>query len=141
MLPARHARDRFAVIWSGRGHWLAIGPLADGIAARLASCAGELGSVTDLTGACTIVRVAGARARDGLMKLVPVDLDASVFTPGSAAATVVAHIPVQLWPVQLCQTDQSPTYEISCPRSYAASLWRTLSAAFAEYGYDVSAAR
>jgi len=141
MLPARHARDRFAVIWSGCDHWLAIGPMADGIAARLASCAGELGSVTDLTGAYTIVRIAGPRARDGMMKLVPTDLDASVFTAGSAAATVAAHIPVQLWPVQLWQTDQSPTYEISCPRSYAASLWRTLSAAFAEYGYDVSAAR
>jgi sarcosine oxidase gamma subunit len=55
-----------------------------------------------------------------------------MFTTGSATVTVAAHIPVHLW-----QIDTSPTYRIACPRSYGVSLWNTLSAAFAEYGFEM----
>ena len=132
--PGRAAQDEVAFIWSGCDQWLAVGAQADDLARRLASCAGALGSVTDLSGSRTIIHVGGARARAGLMKVVPTDLDETAFTTGSAALTVAAHIPVQLW-----QVDASPAYEIACPRSFGASLWRTLSAAFSEYGYEVRA--
>lgn len=133
--PARAAGAQATFIWSACDHWLAVGPRDHQLAARMAACAGDLASVTDLTGARTIVRIGGPRARDGMMKVVPVDLDPSVFSAGSAAVTVAAHIPVQIW-----QTDAAPTYEIACPRSYGVSLWQTLCAAFAAYGYEARTA-
>ncbi len=130
--PCRTAHGSVAFVWSGCDQWLAIAAPADDLPRRLVSCAGTLGSVTDLTGSRAIIRLAGPRARDGLMKLVPIDLDETVFTTGSAASTIAAHIPVQLW-----QVDVSPTYEIASPRSYGTSLWRAMMAALAEYGCAV----
>jgi heterotetrameric sarcosine oxidase gamma subunit len=129
--PGRTSHGTVAFVWSGCDQWLAIGASADNLVRRLSSCAGALGSVTDLTGARTLLRISGPRARDGLMKVVPIDLDESAFTTGSAAVTVAEHIPVQLW-----QIDASPSYEIACPRSYGVSLWKALTLSFAEYGYS-----
>ena len=127
----RTARKTVAFVWSGPDQWLAIGAASDNLVQRLTSCAGALGSVTDLTGARTLVRISGPRARDGLMKVVPIDLDESAFTTQSAVVTVAAHIPVQLWLI-----DAAPTYEIACPRSYGVSLWKALTLSFAEYGFS-----
>jgi heterotetrameric sarcosine oxidase gamma subunit len=133
MTPIRIAKGSTAFIWSGPERWLAIGGTADDLIGKLTAGAGALGSVTDLTGSRTIIRVSGTRARDGMMKLVPIDLDDSVFSAGSAALTVAARIPVQL-----SQVDGAPTYDIACSRSYGVSLCQALIAAYAEYGCDVS---
>ncbi len=130
--PSRTAHGSVSFVWSGPDRWLAIGLPADNILGRLVKSAGALGSVTDLGGSRTIIRVSGPRARNGMMKLVPIDLDESAFSTGSAALTVAAHVPVQLW-----QVDAAPTYEIACPRSYGVSLWQALTTAFAEFGCDV----
>ena len=130
--PGRCVKDGLAFVWSGPGRWLAIGAPQDGLPARLASSAGTYGDVTDVGGSRVTVRVSGSRARDGLMKLIPIDLGESAFAAGSAALTVAAHIPVQLW-----QFDELPTYDIVCPRSYGISLLEALIAAFIEYGCDV----
>lgn len=130
--PGRTARDRVAFIWCGCDQWLAMDAAADDFVRRLASSAGPLASITDLTGSRTILRLAGQRARDVLMKIVPIDLDESAFVPGDAALTIAARIPVELW-----QIDSAPTYEICSPRSYGLSLWQALIAAVAEYGCDV----
>lgn len=135
MRPGRATQDSVAFVWSCCDQWLAVGAPADNLVQRLISCAGALGSVTDLTGARTLLRISGPRARDGLMKVVPIDLDESAFTAESAAVTVAAHIPVQLW-----QIDASPSYEIACPRSYGASLWTAMTLSFAEYGYNSESA-
>jgi methylglutamate dehydrogenase subunit D len=127
--PGRNAQNTIAFVWSGPDQWLAIGGPADNLIQRLTSSAGTLGSVTDLTGSRTLLRIGGPRARDGLMKIVPIDLDKSAFTTGSAAITVAAHIPVQLW-----QIAPSPSYEIATSRSYGVSLWKALTQCFAEYG-------
>lgn len=129
--PCRTAHGSVAFVWSGCDQWLAMAAPADDLPQRLVSCAGTLGSVTDLTGSRAIIRLAGPRARDGLMKLVPIDLDETVFTTGSAALTLAAHIPVQLW-----QVDPS-TYEIASSRSYGTNLWRAMVTALAEYGCEV----
>lgn len=132
--PSRAAQSTAAIVWSGHNQWLAIGEASGDLVRRLAACAGDLGYVTDLTGSRTIMRISGPRARDGLMKLLPIDLDEAAFGVGSAASTVAAHMPVHVW-----QTDEAPAYEIAVPRSYGPSLFRSLSAAFAEYGFSVSA--
>jgi heterotetrameric sarcosine oxidase gamma subunit len=129
--PGRSAQGAAAFVWSGRNQWLAVGEASSEILGRLTSCAGELGYVTDITGSRTIVRIRGPRARDGLMKLLPIDLDEETFGADAAASTVAFHMPVQIWRI-----DEASTYEIACSRSYGPSLWKALLAAFAEYGCE-----
>lgn len=126
-------RDNVAFVWSGSDRWLVIGEAPTGFLDRLTTCAGPSGSVTDLTGSRTIVHVGGSRARDGLMKLIPIDLDEEAFAAGSAALTIAAHIPVHLWRI-----DDTPAYQIACPRSYGISLLQALIASHVEYGCDVA---
>ena len=130
--PAWTANDAIALIWAGPDLWLAICS-SDDFASRLKTLSGSLAAITDLTGSQVIFRISGPRARDGLMKLVPIDLDESVFRTGSAAVTVASHIRIHLW-----QIDDTPTYEIACPRSYAVSFWHSLMTAFEEYGYWIT---
>ncbi len=130
--PGRVVQGSIAFIWSGPGRWLVIGAPADGLLGKLTASTEALGSLTDLSGSRTIIRVSGPRSRDGMMKLVPVDLDESAFSVGSAALTSAARIPVQLW-----QVDATPTYDLVCPRSYGVSLWKMVLAAYAEYGCEV----
>lgn len=129
--PGRSAHGTTAFVCSGRHQWLVVGGASGELLPRLASCVGESGYVTDLTGSRTVVRISGTRARDGLMKLLPIDLHEDAFCVGSAASTVAVRMPVQIW-----QTDEGPTYEIIASRSYGLSLWKALLAAFAEYGCE-----
>ena len=134
VLPARRgraAKDSAAFVWFARDRWLAIGNASDDVLRRLNSCVGELGYVTDLTGSRTILRVSGPRARDGLMKLLPIDLDQEAFGAGAAASTVAARIPVQVW------SGQVGVYDIAVSRSYGLSLWRIFLTAFSEFGCQV----
>lgn len=126
-------RNNVAFVWSGRDRWLVIGEGPTGLFNQLSTCVGSSGSVTDLTGSRTIVRVDGPRARDGLMKLIPIDLDEEAFGANCAALTVAAHIPVHLWRI-----DDAPAYQIACPRSYGISLQQALIASHVEYGCDVA---
>src|SRR5690606_8669786 len=111
----------------GPDSWVAICSQENDLATRLRTASSSLASITELTGSLVIIRVSGPRARDGLMKIVPIDLDESVFGTGSAALTVASHVRIHLW-----QLDDTPTYEIACPRSYAVSLWHGLTTAFEE---------
>lgn len=115
---------------------IACGADADaGAAAFPESRAGMRASVIDLTGSRLILRIAGPRARDGLAKLVPIDLHPAAFGPGHAASTVAAaHIPVLL-----LQTEAAPAYLLIGPRSYGRALWSAAGAALTEHGYAVEA--
>lgn len=131
--PAHAGSEYVELIWSGPERWLAIGASTSDVAGRLSGVAGSHGFTTDLTGSRTVIRISGSRARDGMMKVVPIDLDGSVFCTGSTSLTIASAIPVQLW-----QTDDTPEYKIACPRSYAIALWHRLTHAFEEYGYRIT---
>jgi heterotetrameric sarcosine oxidase gamma subunit len=131
--PVRLAHGAHAFIWSGPEQWRAVSREGGDLAGHLAACAGELASVTDLTGSRAVIEVSGPHARDGLMKLLPVDLHPRVFAVGDTALTLAAHISVQVW-----QADATPTYVLACPRSFGCSLWAAVTAAVAEYGYSVA---
>ena len=116
-----------AIVGTGPGTWLVLaddpGPdFADDLARTLAG----LASVSDQSGGYVVQRFAGAAARTLLQRGVAIDLHPDVFRPGSAAATVIAHIAVVLW-----QVDDHPTYDIAMARSYAGSFrhWADLTAA------------
>ncbi len=119
----------------GLGQWLAVSEslaheaLAGDLSQRLAG----LASISDQSGGRTVLRVSGPRARDVLAKGLPVDLDPRAFPLGSAAASVIGHMGVQLW-----QVDDTRTYDIAVFRSLSQSFWRWLTASAAEFGYEVS---
>jgi sarcosine oxidase subunit gamma len=125
------------VIGCAPGQWfvLAEGAGGAGAAARAAEALAGIASVLDHSSGKAVVCVRGARARDVLAKGCPIDLDVSVFGPGRAAATEIAHMGCQLW-----QVDEEPTFDLMVNRSLARSFWSWLAASAAEYGYEVGAA-
>jgi methylglutamate dehydrogenase subunit D len=132
--PKRAASEGLAIIGMGPHEWLAI---ADGERGRAALAsvreAGKgLASFVDQSHAKAVLRLSGPRARDVLAKGCGLDLHQRVFKPGGAATTQIALIPCQLW-----QLDETPSFELSVPLSYAGSFWSWLSASAAEYGFEV----
>ena len=67
-----------------------------------------------------------------LAKGCSLDLHPRVFKPGDAATTPIALIDCQLW-----QIDDTPSYDLAVPSSFAESFWSWLTASAAEYGYAV----
>jgi sarcosine oxidase subunit gamma len=127
------------VVWTGPGQWLALrdgleGAARFGFARDLAALCGAAASVTDLTGARAVLCLAGPAAPDVLRKLVPVDVDDSVFPTGAAALTVSGHIGVTLWRMRY-------GWHLACYRSFGASLAEAVLDAAAEFGCEIVAGR
>jgi sarcosine oxidase subunit gamma len=126
------------LVWAGPGQWLALDAARDGVArfgfARdLAARLGAAASVTDLTGARAVLRLSGPSARDTVAKLVPIDLDESVFPPGAAALTMASHVGIMLW------RPTEHAWDIACYRSFGESLAHHLLEAAREFGCEVHA--
>jgi sarcosine oxidase subunit gamma len=119
----------------GPGQWLAVSETLAGaaLARDLKQRLKGLASVSDQSGGRTVLRLSGPRARDVLAKGLPIDLHFRAFGPGSAAASMISLMGVQLW-----QVDDVPTYDIALFRSLSASFWRWLTASAAEFGYEVT---
>ena len=134
--PRRVAADATAFIWAGPGHWLAVAESEEGhrFEARLREGLAGLASVSDQSDGRVIIRISGVKARDVLAKGIPLDLHPRAFGPGHAAATVAAHIGVQIW-----QLDDAPTYELAMFRGFAVSFWEWLIESSAEFGVTVEA--
>lgn len=139
-LPTRPAFVRgrsFDVICTGPDQWLARREHADGkpFEQELAKIAGDTASVFDQSGGRASFALQGPSSRSALSKGVLLDLHPSVFGPGSAAMTSIAHVGVCLW-----QTDDVPTYELVVFRSFAESFCDWLLGAATEYGVAAIAA-
>lgn len=131
--PRREGDVRLAFLWSGPSQWLAVsagwpGDLESALRAQI----GGFGSLTDQSDGRVVLRISGPHARDALAKGMTIDLHPRAFKPGDTAATLAAHIGVQIW-----QLDEEPTYELSVFRSYAGSLCDWMMAASAEYGIEI----
>ncbi|HEV7263320.1 MAG TPA: sarcosine oxidase subunit gamma family protein [Falsiroseomonas sp.] len=133
------AAGALELVWTGPGQWLALDAgrkdvARFGFARALAARLGGAASVTDLTGARAVLRLSGPAVREMLAKLVPIDLDESVFPPGAAALTLAGHMGVTLW--------RPPTakdaWHIACYRSFGESLAHDVLEAAAEFGCEVS---
>jgi len=80
------------------GRWLLLSAPADSgtAAASWQTAVAESAAVIDLSSALTTLHLAGAAMREMLARGCRLDLDPEVFTPGTAAATVVAQVSVTL---------------------------------------------
>lgn len=120
------------LLWTGPGQWFAVSERLDGAALtgaleeRLSS---SDATVSDLSHARTVLRVAGAAWRDLLAKGCPVDIDAMM--PGDCAATLLSHFTVV---IHCVAEDSADVYVF---RSFGASLWEWLRGGAEEFGYFV----
>jgi sarcosine oxidase subunit gamma len=130
----RVSKNGFALIGTAPGQWLAVAESreARALPAMLAVALKGDATVVDLSDGKAVLRISGPRARDTLAKGCSLDLHLRVFKPGSAATTPVALIDCVIW-----QVDETPTYDLAVPTSYAESFWSWLTASAAEYGYTV----
>jgi sarcosine oxidase subunit gamma len=89
---------------------------------------GDIANVVDHSDGRVVVRISGPRARDVLVKGIPIDLHPRAFKANDVAITHVSHIGVILW-----QLDDQPTYELALFRSYADSFVHWLADSAAEF--------
>jgi len=111
--------DALALLWCAPGQFLAVGEAV--VVQRLADALRGATLLIDLTGARAVVRLSGPSVREVLGRVVPLDLHPRVMGSGRVAATVAAHIGVQIW-----QIDDAPSYDLAGPVSFAGSLLRAL---------------
>jgi len=132
--PCRVQGDRLALSWTGpQGQWLADSDAALGdLAAALRERLGPLAAVTDQSDGWLVCRLTGPRVRDMLAKCLTIDLDPRCFQPGDIALTRAGHLDVRLWHLR-----EPGTYEISCFRSYGASLFGWLEESALAFGLEI----
>ena len=132
----RTAASGVAFAGTGPGAWLAIAESGDNeFAARLMGDLDGLASVSDQSDGYALIRLNGARVRDALAKLIPIDLHPRAFPVGAVASTVASHIGVTLWRLA-DEPDAAGVFEIVMFRSLARSFWHALAEAAAEYGFE-----
>lgn len=121
-------------IWIQPGMWMLSAPgHAEGAMARLVKEAtGDAASIVDQTHGKTVLTLSGARARDVMAKGCRLDLHPRAFKPGHSAVTQVAHIGCMLR-----QIDDTPSYEMLVPSSFAETFFGWLTHSAAEYGYEI----
>jgi heterotetrameric sarcosine oxidase gamma subunit len=121
------------VLWIGPGRWLVVEPESRDLASLLShDCPGDVAAITDLGHARAVLRVAGPKVRDLLGKLCTLDLESTVFPPGSCAQTQFGHVGVLLY----CRAHDG--FDIFVPRSFAVSAWESILDAALEFGCRVS---
>ena len=130
-LAAKTSGD-FTLLWTGPGQWFVVSDRAS--PAELVAQFEERFSstdatLTDLSHARTVVRIAGGAWRDLLAKGCPADIDA--MKSGECVASLLSHFTVVIH----CVADD--TADVYVPRSFGASLWDWLRGGAEEFGYAV----
>lgn len=116
--------------WAGPSQWLAMAERREGrdLELELKPLLARLAAVVDQSDARAVLGLAGVRAPDVLAKGVPIDIHPREFPSGAVAITHAGHIGITL-----ARIDDTPTFEISVPRSYADSFADWLSEAAAAF--------
>jgi len=124
----RLSRGRdLSAIGLGPGRWMVMAETSQNLLEQLAPLAPHA-ALTEQSDAYIAFMLSGPRVQDVLAKGVTVDLDASVFPPGAAATTNIAHLNVTFW------REAADCYVLLTGRSHAIGLARFLIASGAEFG-------
>jgi len=135
--PAMARSPELSFLWSGHRSWMAMAGEGDtpDLESRLRDDLGSLVSGSDQSDAWLLLELSGAKARDALAKLTPIDLHPRVFRPGDTAMTLFGHIAGQI-----TQIDSVPTFELMVFRGFAEFFLNDVKTAGAEFGIEVSGA-
>ena len=134
-----HAGPTGALLWLGPDEWLAVTAAEyDGKSgARLSEALGEVHhAVVDVSHSRTVIGLAGANAREVLMKGTNIDLHPRRFGPGNCI-----HAHLGRCHMLLHQLDDGPRYDVYIHRSFAVYAWKWLEDAAGEYGLSIRGAR
>lgn len=111
-------------LWLGPDEWLLVVPDGEELEverALRAALAGQHFALTDVSDGRAVIGLAGARARELLMKGCSLDLHPRAFGPGRCAQTRLARAYMLLH-----QLDDAPSYDLYVHRSFADYVWRWL---------------
>lgn len=86
--------------------------------------------LVNVTGAYSLINVAGPKSREVLSKLVNIDLADATFAMGSGKEAEILGVPVRLIRVAFVA---KLAFEIHCASSYGLGIWKALLEAGAEY--------
>lgn len=124
----------YELIWNGPGKWLAVSETEDseGFILDLRNKLEVAGAtVTDLSQARSVVRIAGARACDVLCKGCPADIES--MSSGDSMATLMGT----LSSVVHCR-ETGRSFDVYVFRSFGQSFWEWVTDASLEYGYSAA---
>ena len=123
--------NQIRILWLGPARWLIVMPrqpnrdLAAELAARLPIATA---AVVELSAGRRIFVVSGARARDLLSKMLPIDLHPSQFPPGRCVQSSMAHVGV------LVHATEKESFELFVYRGFARYFREVLEDAALEFG-------
>jgi sarcosine oxidase, subunit gamma len=126
-----------SILWIGPDEfWIVTPPtdqteLAKGLEAALA---GIHHQVADVASYYTTIELAGRKAREMLMKLTTLDLDARAFEAGQVAGSMFGRAQATLWQVDADDADGGPLFRLFVRRSMADYLWCLIAEAGFEWG-------
>jgi sarcosine oxidase subunit gamma len=106
------------------------------LAAELRALVGATASVVDQSHGRTLIRLAGADARELLAYGTGLDVSPAAFGPGACAATLLGHIAATLH-----LRSSAPEVDILVSRAFAESLWHWLLGRARRFGYEVAAGK
>ena len=130
---ARFAKgEQIRLLGTGPGTWLALAETAppDWAGGVMTSLAGQA-SVSDQSAAYRLFRLRGGGAQTMLQRGLYVDLEPTVFPPGSVAVAGLARMGVVLW------RPAPDIFDLAVFRSYAASLTAWMEAVAADLPFSV----
>jgi len=124
--PRRSTCASLSLVWSGPRQWLAFEDRSEACPGRsfvagLARAVGDAATVIELSGARALFDIEGPETETVLSRIVPVDLDSSVFGNDAVALTLAGHVGVALW-----RRGSAAAFTLACSRSFAASLAEAL---------------
>lgn len=124
----------WSAVWIQPGMWLVMSPFSGpgDLLNRLAAIVASTASLTDQTFGKTVLRLAGPHARDVLAKGCRVDLHPRVFGPGQSAVTPLSQISCVLQ-----QIDDTPTFDLIVPSTFATAAVEWLEISAAQFGLEI----
>jgi methylglutamate dehydrogenase subunit D len=126
--PRRSGHGDATFIGVGPGRWLVLSATPD-LAGRLEAAFAPEASAFEQSGGLVVLEGEGSAMRSLLAKLVPLDLDDTIFSAEDAATTTAAHVNLTLW-------RHGEGWRFAVGRSYLPAFLRAFACAAAEYGLD-----
>ena len=126
-----------AAVWVQPSTWLVGGTFTEpgALARRIAEATAGTAAVTDQTFGKSVLRLSGTHARSVLSKGCRIDLHPREFGAGRSAVTPLGHISCVI-----VQIDDTPTYDLIVPSTFAVAAVEWLEMAAAEFGYEMVSA-
>lgn len=129
-------------LWLGPDEWLLAFPreaASNTLAALAPALAGLHHALVPVGERFVGIGLAGARARDALAALCPLDLHPRAFPPGRVVRTLLGKVEVVLHRPET-EAAAGDGFELHVGRSMAPYAWRCLEVAAAEFGCEIARA-